>query len=132
MVPSGARSDPDSPFRDWYVWSREEPADRFQGMVFPGQQRETWTWDAAAGAWYFHRFYDFQPDLNWANQAVRDEIKRVMAFWLQVGASGFRIDAAPFVLEEVTPRVDPARSTSHPGRAGVNTSSGAGRRGAVV
>jgi maltose alpha-D-glucosyltransferase/alpha-amylase len=94
-----ARSQPDSPYRDWYLWSREEPPDRFAGVVFPGEQRETWTWDTEAQAWYFHRFYDFQPDLNWANPAVRDEIKKVMAFWLQVGASGFRIDAAPFVLE---------------------------------
>ena len=59
-------------------------------------------------AWYFHRFYDFQPDLNWSNPAVRAEIKKVMAFWLQLGASGFRIDAAPFVLEQVAPGVDPA------------------------
>jgi maltose alpha-D-glucosyltransferase / alpha-amylase len=102
-----ARSNPDSPFRDWYVWSESEPPDRRQGIVFPGEQTETWTWDDVAGAWYFHRFYDFQPDLNWSNPAVRAEIKKVMAFWLQLGASGFRIDAAPFVLEQVQPGVDP-------------------------
>jgi maltose alpha-D-glucosyltransferase/alpha-amylase len=95
-----ARSNPASPYRDWYVWSREEPADRFSGVVFPGEQRDTWSWDERAQAWYFHRFFDFQPDLNWANPAVRDEIKKVMAFWLQLGASGFRVDAAPFVLEQ--------------------------------
>jgi maltose alpha-D-glucosyltransferase / alpha-amylase len=102
-----ARSDPRSPYRDWYVWSSTEPADRRQGIVFPGEQTETWTWDDEAAAWYFHRFYDFQPDLNWANPAVRDEIRKVMSFWLQMGVSGFRIDAAPFVLEQVTPDVDP-------------------------
>ncbi|PZS36889.1 MAG: trehalose synthase [Pseudonocardiales bacterium] len=102
-----ARSDPNSPYRDWYVWSETEPPDRRQGMVFPGEQTETWTFDDEAGLWYFHRFYDFQPDLNWANPAVRTEIKKVMAFWLQLGASGFRIDAAPFVLEQVAPGVDP-------------------------
>ncbi|MFN2562594.1 MAG: alpha-amylase family protein [Jatrophihabitans sp.] len=102
-----ARSDPQSPYRDWYVWSRDEPADRRQGIVFPGEQTETWTCDAVAKQWYFHRFYDFQPDLNWSNPAVRAEIKKVMAFWLQLGASGFRIDAAPFVLEQVSPDVDP-------------------------
>jgi maltose alpha-D-glucosyltransferase / alpha-amylase len=102
-----ARNDPDSPYRDWYVWSATEPPDRTQGIVFPGEQTETWTWDDAAGEWYFHRFYDFQPDLNWSNPAVRAEIKKVMAFWLQLGASGFRIDAAPFVLEQVQPGVDP-------------------------
>ena len=103
-----ARSGPESPFRDWYVWSNTEPADRRQGIVFPGEQTETWTYDETAGAWYFHRFYDFQPDLNWANPAVRDEISKVMGFWQQLGASGFRVDAAPFVLEQVAPDVDPA------------------------
>ncbi len=102
-----ARSDPDSPYRDWYVWSGAEPPDRRQGIVFPGEQTETWTFDGQAKQWYFHRFYDFQPDLNWSNPAVRAEIKKVMAFWLELGASGFRIDAAPFVLEQVAPGVDP-------------------------
>jgi len=103
-----ARSSPESPYRDWYVWSETEPADRRQGIVFPGEQTETWTFDETAKAWFFHRFYDFQPDLNWANPAVRDEIGKVMGFWQQLGASGFRVDAAPFVLEQVTPDVDPA------------------------
>jgi maltose alpha-D-glucosyltransferase/alpha-amylase len=103
-----ARSSPESPYRDWYVWSETEPGDRRQGIVFPGEQTETWTYDETAKAWYFHRFYDFQPDLNWANPAVRDEIGKVMGFWQQLGASGFRVDAAPFVLEQVTPDVDPA------------------------
>ncbi|MGI8718247.1 MAG: alpha-amylase family protein [Lapillicoccus sp.] len=98
-----ARSSPDSPYRDWYLWSRQEPPDRHQGMVFPGEQSETWTWDDTAQAWYYHRFYDFQPDLNWANPAVREEVKKVMGFWLQLGASGFRVDAAPFVIELTVP-----------------------------
>jgi maltose alpha-D-glucosyltransferase/alpha-amylase len=101
-----ARSDPASPFRNWYVWSEEEPPNRRQGTVFPGEQSETWSFDEQAGAWYFHRFYDFQPDLNWANPDVRAEIDKVMGFWLQLGASGFRIDAAPFILEQVTPGVN--------------------------
>jgi maltose alpha-D-glucosyltransferase/alpha-amylase len=97
-----ARSSPDSPYRDWYVWSDTEPPDRFEGMVFPGEQTETWTWDDEADAWYYHRFFDFQPDLNWSNPAVRREVKKIIAFWLQLGASGFRIDAAPFILERRT------------------------------
>src|SRR4051794_38506071 len=101
-----ACNDRDSPYRDWYVWSKREPSDRRQGIVFPGEQDETWTYQPQAGEWYFHRFYDFQPDLNWTNPAVRAEISKVMAFWLQLGASGFRIDAAPFVLEQVTPGVE--------------------------
>jgi maltose alpha-D-glucosyltransferase/alpha-amylase len=68
-------------------------------MVFPGEQRETWTWDEDAGAWYYHRFYDFQPDLNMANPEVRAEVRKIMAFWLQLGVSGFRMDAAPFIIE---------------------------------
>jgi len=101
-----ARESRDSPYRDWYVWSDDEPADRKQGIVFPGEQSETWTYDDVAGAWYFHRFYDFQPDLNWGNHQVREEIKKVMGFWLQLGASGFRVDGAPFVLELVRPGED--------------------------
>ena len=103
-----ARSDPQSPYRDWYIWSDTEPADRRQGIVFPGEQTETWSFDEDADAWFFHRFYEFQPDLNWSNPDVRAEISKVMGFWLQLGASGFRIDAAPFVLEQVRPGVDPA------------------------
>jgi maltose alpha-D-glucosyltransferase/alpha-amylase len=103
-----ARSDPLSPYRDWYVWSETEPPDRTQGIVFPGEQSETWTWDGTAKAWYYHRFYDFQPDLNWRNPDVRAEIKKVMGFWLQLGASGFRVDAAPFVIELMEPGRDPA------------------------
>jgi maltose alpha-D-glucosyltransferase / alpha-amylase len=98
-----ACSSPDSPYRDWYVWSERAPADRYQGIVFPHEQKETWTYSRKAKAWYYHRFYDFQPDLNIANPRVRDEIKRIMGFWLQLGVSGFRIDAAPFIIEMTEP-----------------------------
>jgi maltose alpha-D-glucosyltransferase / alpha-amylase len=94
---------PDSPYRDWYVWSAEEPPDRRQGMVFPGEQAETWTWHEQAGAWYYHRFYDFQPDLNFANPEVREEAKKIIGFWLQLGVAGFRIDAMPFIIELTPP-----------------------------
>ncbi len=98
-----ARSDPRSPYHDWYVWSKDEPPDRRQGMVFPGHQKETWTFDEEAQAWYYHRFYDFQPDLNFANPEVRAEIHKVVAFWLRLGVAGFRMDAAPFILELTRP-----------------------------
>jgi maltose alpha-D-glucosyltransferase/alpha-amylase len=98
-----ACASPDSPYRDWYVWSAEEPADRFQGMVFPGEQRETWTYDQTAKAWFYHRFYKSQPDLNFANPAVREEVKKIMSFWLQLGVAGFRIDAVPFIIELTDP-----------------------------
>jgi maltose alpha-D-glucosyltransferase / alpha-amylase len=98
-----ARSSPDSPYRDWYVWSAERPADFEQGMVFPGHQDSTWTYDDVAEAWYYHRFYDFQPDLNMANPRVRQEIEKIIGFWLQLGVSGFRLDAAPFIVELTKP-----------------------------
>ncbi|WBB92533.1 alpha-amylase family protein [Verrucosispora sp. WMMC514] len=98
-----ARSSPDSPYRDWYVWSEQEPADRHQGMVFPGEQHETWTYDRTAKAWYYHRFYKFQPDLNTMNPAVRAEIKKIMSFWIQLGVAGFRMDAVPFIIERTEP-----------------------------
>ena len=97
-----ARSDPNSPFRGWYVWSETEPPDRFEGMVFPGIENETWTYDEVAHAWYRHRFYRFEPDLNTDNPAVREEIQKIAMFWLGLGVSGFRIDAAPFLIESRT------------------------------
>jgi maltose alpha-D-glucosyltransferase/alpha-amylase len=98
-----ARSSPDSPYRDWYVWSETAPPDRHQGMVFPGEQRETWSFDRTAKQWFYHRFYQFQPDLNIKNPQVKEEIKKICAFWLQLGVSGFRMDAVPFIIEETVP-----------------------------
>ena len=80
------------------MWSKERPADADQGMVFPGQQESVWTFDEQAGLWYFHRFYKHQPDLNVANPRVRNEIPKIMGFWLQLGVSGFRVDAVPFLI----------------------------------
>lgn len=108
-----ARSDPRSPYRDWYVWSEEEPPDRSEGMVFPGVQAETWTYCDRAGAWYHHRFHDFQPDLNIRNREVRDEISKIVSFWERLGVSGFRVDAAPFVIEETRPGGDPRKRDYH-------------------
>jgi maltose alpha-D-glucosyltransferase / alpha-amylase len=93
-----ARSSPDSPYRDWYVWADKKPANADKGMVFPGVQKSTWTRDSQAKAWYFHRFYDFQPDLNTSNPLVQAEILKIMGFWIQLGVSGFRMDAVPFVI----------------------------------
>ena len=94
-----ARADPNSPYRDYYVWSKERPKDIETGIVFPGHQKAIWTYDRKAGAWYYHRFYDFQPDLNFANPAVRREIQKIMGYWLELGVSGFRVDALPFLIE---------------------------------
>ncbi|HEY0291091.1 MAG TPA: alpha-amylase family glycosyl hydrolase, partial [Hansschlegelia sp.] len=107
-----ARSDPDSPYRDWYVWSKTKPKNADKGMVFPGVQTSTWTYDDAAKAYFFHRFYDFQPDLNTANPRVQAELLKIMGFWIQLGVCGFRMDAVPFVIAEkgasvpMTPKLD--------------------------
>jgi maltose alpha-D-glucosyltransferase / alpha-amylase len=93
-----ARRDPESKYRDWYVWSKKKPAGASQGMVFPGVQKSTWSWDKEARSYYFHRFYDFQPDLDTSNPHVQAEILKIMGFWLQLGVSGFRMDAVPFVI----------------------------------
>jgi maltose alpha-D-glucosyltransferase / alpha-amylase len=90
--------DPKSKYRDWYVWSKKRPPNATKGMVFPGVQKSTWNYDSVAKAWYFHRFYDFQPDLNTSNPAVQAEILKIMGFWIQLGVSGFRMDAVPFVI----------------------------------
>ena len=95
-----ARSDPNSRYRDWYIWSDKKPANADQGMVFPGVQETTWTYDEKAKRYYFHRFYNFQPDLNTANPEVQAEILKIMGFWIQLGVSGFRVDAVPFVIAE--------------------------------
>jgi maltose alpha-D-glucosyltransferase / alpha-amylase len=93
-----ARKDPKSKYRDWYVWSKKKPANADKGMVFPGVQKTTWTYDKEARAYYFHRFYDFQPDLNTSNPMVQAEILKIMGFWIQQGVSGFRMDAVPFII----------------------------------
>jgi maltose alpha-D-glucosyltransferase / alpha-amylase len=95
-----ARRDPQSKYRDWYIWSKKKPKDADSGVVFPGVQKSTWDYDSVAKAYYFHRFYDFQPDLNTSNSEVQAEILKIMGFWLQLGVSGFRMDAVPFVIAQ--------------------------------
>lgn len=94
-----ARKDRQSKYRDYYLWSKRKPRDADQGMVFPGVQKTTWTKDRVAGEYYFHRFYEFQPDLNTQNPHVQEEIRKIMGFWLELGVSGFRMDAIPFVIQ---------------------------------
>src|SRR5690606_17325680 len=94
-----ARSSKDSPRRNWYVWSPERPKHAGTGMVFPGVQESTWTLDRRTGEWFHHRFYPHQPDLNMSEPAVRGEVRKIIGFWLELGISGFRLDAVPFILE---------------------------------
>ena len=94
-----ARSSKDSPYRDFYVWRRRAAGRHADAGVFPDQEDSIWKLDEQTGEWYLHRFYKHQPDLNVTNPQVRDEIAKVMGFWLQLGISGFRVDAVPFLLE---------------------------------
>jgi maltose alpha-D-glucosyltransferase/alpha-amylase len=100
-----ARRDPQSKYRDWYLWSKKKPPHANQGMVFPGVQKTTWSYDKEARLYYFHRFYDFQPDLNTSHPLVLAEILKIMGFWIQLGVSGFRMDAVPFVIGTKGPQV---------------------------
>jgi maltose alpha-D-glucosyltransferase/alpha-amylase len=93
----------DSDYRDWYVWSRKRPRAARSGVVFQGVQATTWSYEQKAQSWYFHRFYDFEPDLNMDNSHVREEIHRVVSYWLRLGVSGFRVDAVPFIIEKPRP-----------------------------
>jgi maltose alpha-D-glucosyltransferase/alpha-amylase len=104
-----ARKDKNSRYRDWYIWSKRKPPRINRGMVFPGVQKSTWSYDKVAGAWYFHRFYDFQPDLNTSNPEVEAEILKIMGFWIELGVSGFRMDAVPFVIAADGPNVKKPR-----------------------
>jgi maltose alpha-D-glucosyltransferase/alpha-amylase len=75
-----ARSDKNSKFREYYVWSKKRPKNAERGVVFPGVQKTTWTFDSEAREYYFHRFYRFQPDLNTNNPEVQAEIRKIMGF----------------------------------------------------
>jgi maltose alpha-D-glucosyltransferase/alpha-amylase len=97
------RAHKDTKYYHYYVWSKKRPKDWNKGMVFPGVQKSTWTFDKVAREYYFHRFYDSQPDLNIDNPDVRTEIRRIMGFWLQLGVAGFRVDAVPFIIESKLP-----------------------------
>jgi trehalose synthase len=96
-----ARASKDSPYRDFYVWRSTPPPDTSGEVVFPDQENSIWQLDDKTAEWYLHRFYKEQPDLNVTNPEVRDEITKCMGFWLQLGLSGFRVDAVPFLLESI-------------------------------
>lgn len=93
-----ARKSRDNPYRDFYVWSPKKPAENGP-TVFPGEESSMWELDATTGEYFLHSFYRHQPDLNIANPKVRDEIAKTIGFWLQLGVSGFRVDAVPFLIE---------------------------------
>jgi maltose alpha-D-glucosyltransferase / alpha-amylase len=107
-----ARADPESPWRDFYVWADEQPEGP-PGVVFPDAEDSNWDYDEVAGKWFLHRFYSHMPDLNIANPRVRDEIGKVVGYWLELGLSGFRVDAAPFVIEQAGTDPRPGEEDPH-------------------
>ncbi|HWE34559.1 MAG TPA: maltose alpha-D-glucosyltransferase [Solirubrobacteraceae bacterium] len=94
-----SRSSPENPKRDWYVWSDTD--DRYQDarIIFIDTETSNWTWDQVAGAYFWHRFFSHQPDLNYDNPEVRDAMLDVLKFWLDLGLDGFRLDAVPYLFE---------------------------------
>jgi maltose alpha-D-glucosyltransferase / alpha-amylase len=94
-----ARSGPDSPKRNWYVWS--DTNDRYPDarIIFIDAETSNWTWDQQAGAYYWHRFFHHQADLNYDEPEVQDAMLDVLRFWLDLGLDGFRLDAVPYLFE---------------------------------
>ena len=94
-----ARSDRNSPYRDYYVWSDTDQKYSDTRIIFLDTEKSNWTWDEQAGQYFFHRFYSSQPDLNYDNPAVQEAMFEVMRFWLDLGVDGFRADAVPYLFE---------------------------------
>jgi maltose alpha-D-glucosyltransferase/alpha-amylase len=94
-----ARSSPDNPYRDWYVWCDTDQRYKDARIIFLDTERSNWTWDPVAQQYFWHRFFSHQPDLNFDNPRVREEMLRVVAFWLDKGVDGLRVDAVPYLFE---------------------------------
>ena len=98
-----ASRDPSHPehhtYRDWYVWSDTDQSYPDARIIFLDYETSNWTWDEVRGAYYWHRFFHHQPDLNYDNPAVQQEMLNIVAFWLDKGIDGFRVDAVPYLFE---------------------------------
>ena len=94
-----SRSSQDNPKRDWYVWSDTDTKYRGTRIIFLDTEMSNWAWDPISKSYYWHRFFSHQPDLNYDNPAVREEMWGVMKFWLELGIDGFRLDAVPYLIE---------------------------------
>ncbi|HEY8944864.1 MAG TPA: maltose alpha-D-glucosyltransferase, partial [Polyangiaceae bacterium] len=93
------RSPPGSPARDFYVWNDNPGKYRDARIIFKDFETSNWTWDPVANAYYWHRFYSHQPDLNFENPQVRKAVTKAMEFWLDLGVDGLRLDAVPYLHE---------------------------------
>ncbi|WP_026283529.1 maltose alpha-D-glucosyltransferase [Rhizobium sp. 2MFCol3.1] len=118
----------DSPERNFYVWSDTDQKFPETRIIFIDTEKSNWTWDQTAGAYYWHRFYSHQPDLNFDNPLVMKELLSVMRFWLETGIDGFRLDAIPYLVERegtinenlpethaILKRIRAALDETHPG-----------------
>jgi maltose alpha-D-glucosyltransferase/alpha-amylase len=94
-----SRSSQDNPRRDWYVWRNTDTGYGDARIIFLDSEMSNWAWDTVSKSYYWHRFFNHQPDLNYDNPAVRDEMWNVMKFWLELGVDGFRLDAVPYLVE---------------------------------
>jgi maltose alpha-D-glucosyltransferase/alpha-amylase len=94
-----ARTDRNSPYRDYYVWSDTDQKYQDARIIFLDTERSNWTWDERAGQYFWHRFYSSQPDLNYDNPKVQEEMFNIAGFWLDLGIDGFRADAVPYLFE---------------------------------
>jgi maltose alpha-D-glucosyltransferase/alpha-amylase len=94
-----SRSEPDGPFRDFYVWSDTDDRYPEARVIFVDSEHSNWTYDPVRGQYYWHRFFAHQPDLNYENPRVQDAMVEVLRFWLDLGIDGFRLDAVPYLYE---------------------------------
>ncbi len=94
-----ARSSRDNPRRDWFVWSDDPEKYRGVRIIFVDTETSNWAWDPVSKQYYWHRFYSHQPDLNYDNPEVREEMMNVIRYWLDKGLDGFRCDAVPYLFE---------------------------------
>jgi len=94
------RAPPGSPARDFYVWSDSPERYKDARIIFKDFEQSNWTWDKVANAYFWHRFYSHQPDLNFKNPEVKQALLAVMDFWLELGVDGFRLDAVPYLHEQ--------------------------------
>jgi maltose alpha-D-glucosyltransferase/alpha-amylase len=95
-----SRADPNGPKGDWYVWSDTDEPYPDARIIFLDTEVSNWTHDPARGQYYWHRFFSHQPDLNYENPEVQDEMLKVLRFWLDLGLDGFRLDAVPYLFED--------------------------------
>ena len=106
-----AREFPDSPKRNWYVWSDTDLKYLDARVIFVDTERSNWTWDEKAGAFYWHRFFAHQPDLNYENPEVQDAVIKVVSFWMDMGIDGLRLDAVPYLFEREGTNCENLRDT---------------------